>query len=692
MKQYLADKIKNIALAGHGGSGKTSLAEALLFKAGELDRLGSTESGTTALDFDPEETRRKVSISAAVYPFERGGTKINLIDTPGLFDFAGGMYEGVRAAESVIITLSGRSGVEVGAKKAYKLAHKLGKAHMFFVSRLDAEHADFYKVFEELKSVFGTTVCPLVVPVMEGEKPVCYVDLVEHKAYKYDGKGNSTEIPVPDSAADLVEELVTTLSEAVAETNDDLMEKFFSGEPFTHDEIVEGIQAGMKAGSINPILSGSATTLDGIDLLLDCIAKYLPSAADRAGETALDAKGEPVTIECVSDAPLAAYVFKTIADPFVGKLSFVKVVAGKLSADFAPTNSRTEGAERPGKIIFLKGKKQEETAALTAGDIGAITKLSETKTGDSLYDPKRPVSFMAIEFPKPTLSMAISVKNKGDEGKVAQGMVRLIEEDPTATFANNAETRQQLLSGLGEQHIDVLVSKLKTKFGVEVDLITPRVPYRETIRKKVEVQGRHKKQSGGAGQFGDVWIRFEPHEGEGLVFETAVVGGSVPKNFFPAVEKGLQESVRVGTIAGYPVVGLKATLYDGSYHAVDSNEMAFKIAATVAYKAGLEKASPILLEPIGNLKVIVPDTYTGDIMGDLNKRRGRVLGMHPTDDGLQEIEGEVPMSEMHDFTTILRSMTQGQGSYELTFERYDPLPQMLEAAVIEDAKVMNEKK
>ena len=692
MKQYLAEKIKNIALAGHGGSGKTSLAEALLFKAGELDRLGTTESGTTALDYDPEETRRKVSISTSVYPFEHGGVKVNLIDTPGLFDFAGGLYEGTRAAESVIITLSGRSGVEVGAKKAYRLAHKLGKAHMFFISRLDAEHADFYKVFEELKENFGTSICPIVVPIMDGEKIDCYVDLVDVKAYKYDGKGNRTETPIPGHAADLIDELIATLSEAVAETSDELMEKFFSGETFTYDEIVAGIHTGLQAGTINPVLSGSATTLEGIDFLLEAIVKYLPSAADRAGETALDAKGEPVKIDCAADAPLAAYVFKTVADPFVGKLSYVKVVSGKLSSDFAPMNSRTEEAERPGKIIFLKGKKQEETAALTAGDIGALTKLSNTKTGDSLYDPKRPVRFTSIDFPKPTLSMAVVVKNKGDEGKVAQGIARLIEEDPTATFVNNAETRQQILSGFGEQHLDVLVSKLKAKFGVEVDLVAPRVPYRESIRKKVEVQGRHKKQSGGAGQFGDVWIRFEPHDGEELIFEPAVVGGSVPKNFFPAVEKGLQDSVRVGTIAGYPVVGLKATLYDGSYHAVDSNEMAFKLAAALAYKAGLEKASPMLLEPIGNLKVTVPDAYTGDIMSDFTKRRGRVLGMHPTEDGLQEIEGEVAMSEMHDFTTTLRSMTQGQGSFELTFARYDPLPQMLEAAVIEDAKLMNEKK
>ena len=689
MRQYLAGKIRNVALAGHGGSGKTSLAEALLFKAGELDRLGGTEAGTTAMDFDPEEIRRKISISTAIYPFAWGSVKINLIDTPGLFDFAGGLCEGIRAAESVIISVSGRAGVEVGAHKAYKQALKMGKARMFFVGRLDAEHCDFYKVLEELKAAFGPTVCPLVVPVMDGDKVDCYVNLVENKAYKYDQKGEPSEVPMPDVGHRL-EGLITAVSEAVAETDEALFEKYFSGESFSRDEIISGIHNGVKAGSITPVLCGSATTLEGIDMLLDSIVDHLPSAWEAGGETAYDNKDELVEIACTDEAPLAAYVFKTVADPFVGKLSYVKVVSGKLSVDFAPINSRTGEPDRPGKIIYVKGKKQEETSFITAGDIGAITKLTDTKTGDSLCDPKKVVRFEQIDFPNPTLSMAVKVKTKGEEGKAAQGLFRLIEEDPTVTFEHNAETRQQLLSGLGEQHIDVVVSKLKAKFGVDVDLIQPRVPYRETIRKKVKVQGRHKKQSGGHGQFGDVWIEFEPYDGQELLFETNVFGGSVPKNYFPAVEKGLQDSVGRGTIAGYPVVGLKATLVDGSYHPVDSSEMAFKTAASVAYKTGVALAGPLLLEPIGHLTVTVPDAFTGDIMGDLNKRRGRVLGMNPTDDGLQEIEGEAPMSEMHDFTTALRSITQGQGTYELSFERYDPLPQMLEAAVIADAKRMNE--
>lgn len=683
MRQYLAGKIRNIALAGHGGSGKTSLAEALLFKVGEIDRLNNN-----TFDYDPEELKRKVTISTSMYPFAWGSVKINLLDTPGLFDFAGGMCEGIRAAESVIITVSGKSGVAVGTQKAYKTSLDMNKARMFFVTKLDAENADFYKVLEDLKGNFGPSVCPLVVPFMNDSTVECYINLVENKAYSYNDKGEPHEVPMPDFGHRL-EGLTSAISEAVAETDEALFEKYFSGEAFTRDEIIAGIHNGVKTGSITPVLCGSGNTLAGIDMLLDSIVDHLPSAWESASEPAENADGESVEIECTDEAPLAAYVFRTVADPFVGKLSYIKVVAGKLSSEFAPLNVRTGQTERLGKIIYVKGKNQEETSFLTAGDIGAVTKLGETITGDSLCDPSRAVSFAKAQYPKPTLQMAIQVKKRGDEGKVAQGMQRLIEEDPTIAFEQNPETRQQLISGLGEQHLDVVVSRLKTKFQVEIDLVKPRVPYRETIRKKVKEQGRHKKQSGGHGQFGDVWIEFEPCESDGLVFETNVFGGSVPKNFFPAVEKGLQDAVKHGTIAGYPVVGLKAILVDGSYHPVDSSEMAFKMAASIAYKSGMAKASPVLLEPIGNLKVLVPDTYTGDIMGELNKRRGRVLGMNPSGD-LQEIEGEVPMSEMHDFTTYLRSLTAGRGSYTYNFERYEQLPATLEDAVKEEAKKMME--
>ena len=685
MKQYLAARIRNIALTGHSDSGKTSLAEALLFKAGASDRLGKTSEGNTICDFDPEEIKRKVSVCTAVAPFAWGSTKINLIDTPGLFDFAGEAAQGVRAAESLLIAVSGKSGVDVGTEKAYKMAKDLSKATLFFVSKLDVEHSDFYKVFEELKSTFGPSVCPIVVPYVEDQQVKCYINLIDMKAYTYDDKGEAHEVDMPDFGHRL-DGLTAAVSEAVAETDESLFEKYFSGEKFTRDEIIRGVHTGVTNSSISPVLCGCSTNLQGIDMLLDCIVDLLPSPWEKGAEVAVDAEGEPVEVPCTDEAPLAAYVFKTIADPFVGKLSYVKVISGKLAADSAPINSRTGQPERLGKIIYIRGKKQEDTAYITAGDIGAVTKLAATETGDALCDPKKVLSFDPIHFPHPCLTMAIKAEAKGDEAKIASALQRLMEEDPTLAYENNAETHQQLISGLGEQHLDVLVSKLKNKFGVSVSLEVPRVAYRETIRKKVKVQGKHKKQSGGHGQFGDVWVEFEPTVGDDLVFEEKVFGGAVPKSFFPAVEKGLQDCVKHGVLAGYPVVGLKATLVDGSYHPVDSSEMSFKMAASLAYKAGMPQASPVLLEPIGNLKVYVPDSNTGDIIGDLNKRRGRVLGMNPANDGLQEIEADVPMSEMSDFATAIRSMTQGRGYFTLEFARYEQLPSNLEAKVIEEAK------
>ncbi len=685
MKQYLAARIRNIALTGHSDSGKTSLAEALLFKAGASDRLGKTSEGNTICDFDPEEIKRKVSVCTAVAPFAWGSTKINLIDTPGLFDFAGEAAQGVRAAESLLIAVSGKSGVDVGTEKAYKMAKDLSKATLFFVSKLDVEHSDFYKVLEELKSTFGPSVCPIVVPYVENQQVKCYINLIDMKAYTYDDKGEAHEVDMPDFGHRL-DGLTAAVSEAVAETDESLFEKYFSGEKFTRDEIIRGVHTGVTNGSISPVLCGCSTNLQGIDMLLDCIVDLLPAPWEKGAEVAVDAEGEPVEVPCTDEAPLAAYVFKTIADPFVGKLSYVKVISGKLAADSAPINSRTGQPERLGKIIYIRGKKQEDTAYITAGDIGAVTKLAATETGDALCDPKKVLSFDPIHFPHPCLTMAIKAEAKGDEAKIASALQRLMEEDPTLAYENNAETHQQLISGLGEQHLDVLVSKLKNKFGVSVSLEVPRVAYRETIRKKVKVQGKHKKQSGGHGQFGDVWVEFEPTVGDDLVFEEKVFGGAVPKSFFPAVEKGLQDCVKHGVLAGYPVVGLKATLVDGSYHPVDSSEMSFKMAASLAYKAGMPQASPVLLEPIGNLKVYVPDSNTGDIIGDLNKRRGRVLGMNPANDGLQEIEADVPMSEMSDFATAIRSMTQGRGYFTLEFARYEQLPSNLEAKVIEEAK------
>ncbi len=691
MKQYMADKIRNVAIAGHSGAGKTSLAEAMLFRAGATDRLGKTADGNTVCDYDPEEIKRKVTVASTVAPLEWKDTKINLIDTPGLFDFAAGMREGIRAAASVLIVVSGKSGVNVGTEKAYSMATEMGKCKIFFINKMDQENADFYKVIAQMKEVFGNNICPMVIPYVENHKVVCYINLVTDTVFAYAADGSRKEMDaVPDGAAKVVEEMKNGLYEAIAETSEELMDKFFAGEPFTSEEIERGLLRGVKDSTIAPVFCGSALTTEAIHPLLNAMVSILPSAQDNSGEPATDKDGNEVFIKCAMDEPMSAYVFKTVADPFVGKLSFVKVVSGTLTAGSAPINSRTGNPERLGKLLCVKGKKQEEVEGIVAGDIGAITKLAEAVTSDSLCDPKRVVSFRTTKFPKPCLSMAVKVKNKGDEGKIAQSIIRLMEEDPAISFENNVETRQQVISGLGEQHLDVIVSKLKSKFGIDIGLEKPRVAYRETIRKKVKVQGRHKKQSGGHGQFGDVWIEFEPCDSDGLVFEEKVFGGSVPKNFFPAVEKGLQDSVKHGVVAGYPVVGLKAILVDGSYHPVDSSEMAFKMAASVAYKAGLPMANPVILEPIGNLKVYVPDANTGDIIGELNKRRGRVMGMNPTDDKRQEIEAEVPMSEMYDFATILRSMSQGRGSFTLTFERYEQLPKEKEASVIEDAKAMRE--
>ena len=688
MKLYNAKDILNIAIAGHSGAGKTSIAEAMLYLSGATDRFGKVGEGNTVCDYDPEEIRRKTTVSAAVAPLEWRNHKINLLDAPGLFDFEGAMCEAVRAADSVLIAVSGKDGVNVGTEKAVAAADSRGLAKIFFVNGLCDESARFYRVFEDLKASFGPSVCPVVVPYIEDGKANIYINILEYKAYDY-SNGKPVEVAMPPMG-DRLEGLRTAIYEAVAETSDEMFEKYFSGEQFTRDEIIRGVHTGVTNGSISPVLCGCSSNLQGIDMLLDCIVDLLPSPWEKGGEVAVDAEGEPVEIDCTDEAPLAAYVFKTVADPFVGKLSYVKVISGKLSSDAPVVNARTGQQEKLGKIIYVIGKKQEDTAYITAGDIGAVTKLTATQTGDTLCDPKKVVSFDPINFPRPCLSMAIKPQAKGDEAKVASSLQRLIEEDPTIAYENNAETHQQVITGLGEQHLDVLVSKLKNKFGVSVSLEVPRVPYRETIRKKVKVQGKHKKQSGGHGQFGDVWIEFEPTVGDDLVFEEKVFGGAVPKSFFPAVEKGLQDCVKHGVLAGYPVVGLKATLVDGSYHPVDSSEMSFKMAASLAYKAGMPQASPVLLEPIGNLKVYVPDSNTGDIIGDLNKRRGRVLGMNPSTDGLQEIEADVPMSEMADFATAIRSLTQGRGYFTFDFARYEQLPSNLEAKVIEDAKKFSE--
>ena len=588
------------------------------------------------------------------------------------------MCEGIAASECVLIVLGAGHKYDVGAEKAFKAAKKRGK--MFAVTRCDKEHADFYKTFDEIKAVHGGAVCPVIVPYIVNGQVKAYVNLAARKGYEYhDGK--AVEIPMPED--DKISEMLDILTEAVATASDELMEKFFAGEEFTRKEIITALNEGVNSSSVYPVYACSGYTTEGVDLLLDELAYSAPDAASYAGGKDVD---------CDENGPLAALCFKTVADPFVGKMSYFKVDSGKITPETPVYNARTGETERMGKIITIRGNKSEDCKCIPAGDIGVVTKLNCVKTGDTICSQSNVIELSGVNFPKPCLSMAVKACKKGDEEKVVSGINRLLEEDPTIKFEMNHETKEQILSGLGEQHLDIIVSKLKSKFGIDVELTPPRVAYREAIRKSVKVQGRHKKQSGGHGQFGDVWIRFEPTDGEDLIFESEVVGGSVPKNYFPAVEKGLRECMKKGVMAGYPMVGLKAVLYDGSYHPVDSSEMAFKTAASLAFKAGIPQASPAILEPIGTLKALMPEAYLGDIMGDVTKRRGRVLGMGPSeeDHNLQELVAEVPMAEMANFATVLRSVTAGRGSFTFDFTRYEDAPAPVAEKVIAESKLLEE--
>ena len=681
MKQVPASHIKNIAILGHGGAGKTTLTDAMLAAAGTIDRIGKVAEGGCVTDFDPEEKKRGASISTAVAPLFFQDYKLNLIDAPGLFDFAGGVREALAAADAVLIALSGKSGLTVGAELGYAEARRLGKGCAFFIGKLDSSHANFRKVLSAVTGKYGAAACPVVVPYMDGEQVGCYVDLVAYKAYTYDGlKGTETTVPDDEN----IQNLRAVMLEAIASADEALMEKYFDGQEFTEEEIYAGLAEGMAAGDICPVFCGVNQTGAAVELTLRILSRIAPAADARPALCEKD--GEPAELPCDVDGPLAALVFKTIADPFVGKLSYFKVASGKLKGDCKAVNARTGAELRIGKVMWINGGKQEDADFIGAGDIGAVSKVGDLLTGDTICAPGSVYKLEPPVFPAPSLSMAVRPKSKGDDEKMAAGFFRLMEEDPTLRFQPNQETHEQILSGLGEQHLDVAVSKLKNKFGVDVTLDIPKVAYRETIRKKVKVQGRHKKQSGGHGQFGDVWIEFEPCDSDDLVFEEKVFGGAVPKNFFPAVEKGLRDSVQKGVLAGYPMVGLKATLVDGSYHPVDSSEMSFKTAAALAYKAGIPDASPVLLEPIGTLKVLIPDDNMGDVIGDINKRRGRVLGMNPAEDRMQEIVAEVPMAETGDFSTAMRSITQGRASFSLEFARYEEAPPMVAQKVIAAAK------
>lgn len=682
MENYSADKIRNITLLGHAGSGKTALAEAMLYCTKAIDRLGRAGDGNTTMDFDPEEIRRKISINATVASCEYKGSKINIIDTPGDFDFLGEEMSGIRIADSGIVMISAKGGTSVGSEKAIRLLKKRDVPFLFFINRMDEPNADFEGVVSRMQERYGPSVIPLSLPMMSGGEMTGIVDVMNKKAFSIDAKtGALSEIPLPEEYIDRIEELQNSVNEVVAEADDKLMEKFFAGEAFTEDEFRHGVHAGFRDGKLHPIYCGSAYKNWGVDFLLNCISKDTPPAGKKPAIMGTLPDGSEQEVKCSVDEPLAAFVFKTIADPFVGRISIFKVNAGVIKNNMTVYNASKDKEERIGGLFYLVGKKQIPTESVSAGDIGATAKLVYTTTNDTLCDRKRVIEMPKISFPAPCLSMSVKPLKKGDEDKIISGLVKLQDEDPCFTVETNPETKEMVISGVGEQQIKVLASKLKAKYNVDAALAEPRVPYREAIRKKVKVQGKHKKQSGGHGQYGDVWIEFEPIESEDLVFEEKVFGGSVPKNFFPAVEKGLQESVKKGILAGYPVVNMKATLVDGSYHDVDSSEMAFKIAASLAFKAGMELANPVLLEPISKVSVHIPEDKQGDIMGDMNKRRGRIMGIDSDEDG-SVVESEVPTAEMGSYATDLKSMTQGRGWFTMKHVRYEAAPPEVAEKVI----------
>ena len=688
---YSVQNIRNVCLLGHSGSGKTALAESLLYMTGAIDRMGRCADGNTVCDYDPEEIKRQISLSTAIAPLEYKGCRINILDTPGAFDFAGEVMEALRAADAAIIVCSAKDGISVGLEKAWKYCEERNMPRFLYISKVDEENSDYNATFDALRERFGKKVAPVVVPIWDENKKVTgIIDVLNKRAFEMQNQ-KRVEIDIPADKMSVVTEFNDALKESVAETSEEFMDKFFGGEDFTYAEMIQGLRQGVRELSLFPVVCGSAINCLGSLMLMDDIVELLPNPAEGNYHKATKADGETEEFVVSPGGVPTAYVFKTISDQY-GKYSFVKILSGTITADMPMTNARTGNVEKLGRLYTIRGKKTTEVKELVCGDIGAIAKMDKVKTGDTLCDARKVVSLKQIPFAEPCYSVAIVPKVRGQEDKIAQGLNRLNEEDPSFSVTNNAETHQMVLSCAGDMQVDVLVSKLKSRFNVEAEIQPMRVPYREKIRKTVQKQGRHKKQTGGSGQFGDVWIRFEPNpDSEEMEFAEEVFGGSVPKNFFPAVEKGLREACAHGPLAGYPVVNLKAVLYDGSYHPVDSSEIAFKTAAQLAYKAALPEANPVLLEPVGELKVTVPDSYMGDVIGDLNKRRGRVMGMDPTGDGDQVITAEVPMAEMGSYAIDLRAMTQSRGSFTFHFVRYEDCPPAAQEKAIAEAKALAEK-
>ena len=685
MNVYTTDKIRNVVLLGHGGAGKTSLVEAMAYLSGITNRMGKISDGNTISDYDKEETKRLFSINTSVVPIIWDDVKINILDTPGYFDFVGEVEEAVSAADAAIIVVSGKNGIEVGTKKAWEICEKYKLPRMVFVTDMDIDNASYRQVVTDLQELYGKKIAPFHLPIRENEEFVGYVNVLQQRAKRWTADGNVEKTEVPEYSKENLGICREALMEGVAETSEEFMDRYFNGEEFSEDEIRQALRVNVAEGSIVPVLMGSNILARGMYTLMVDIVKYLPSPEKREC-TGINAKTNEVYPANYDFAkPKSAYVFKTIVDPFIGKYSLIKVNSGVLKADDVLYNQHKDVEEKIGKLYVLRGNKPEEVTELHAGDIGALAKLSKVTTTDTLSTKANPVLYIRTQISTPYTCMRYKAKNKGDEDKISQTLQKLMQEDLTLKNVNDSENGQTLLYGMGDLHLEVTASKLLEKYKVEIELTKPKVAFRETIRKKADVEYKYKKQSGGHGQYGHVKMTFEP-SGDletPYVFEQTVVGGAVPKNYYPAVEKGLAEAVLKGPMAAYPVVGVKAVLYDGSYHPVDSSEMAFKTAAIQAFKKGFMEASPVLLEPISSLKVIVPDKYTGDVMGDLNKRRGRVLGMNPIDGGKQEILADVPTMELYGYTTSLRAITGGSGDYSYEFARYEQAPSDIQEKEIE---------
>lgn len=692
MNVFTTDKIRNVVLLGHGGCGKTSLAEAMAYLAGLTNRMGTVDDGNTISDYDKEETKRHFSIHTSLIPIPWGDVKINLLDTPGYFDFVGEVEEAVSAADAAIIVVSGKAGIETGTKRAWNLCEKYKLPRMIFVTDMDIDNASYRQVVEDLQALYGKKIAPFHLPIRENTQFVGYVNVVQQKAKRWNDKGSVDKFEVPDYSKENLGICREALLEAVAETSEDFMERYFNGEEFSEDEIRQALRVNVIDGSVVPVLMGSNILARGMYTLMADIVKYFPSP-DRRECAGINTKTNEVYQADYDFAkPKSAYIFKTIVDPYIGKYSLIKVNSGVLKTDDLLYNYHRDCDEKIGRLYVLRGNKTEEVSELHAGDIGALAKLTKSLTTDTLSTRNNPVAYLRTNISKPYVSMRYKAKNKGDEDKISQALQKLLAEDLTLQSVNDSENHQTLLYGMGEQHLEIVASMLLEKYKVAIELMRPKVAFRETIRKKSDVEYKYKKQSGGHGQYGHVKMTFEPSGDldQPYEFDQCVVGGAVPKNFFPAVEKGIAEAVKSGPLAAYPVIGVKATLYDGSYHPVDSSEMAFKVAAAQAFKKGFMEASPVLLEPIATLTVVAPDEYTGDIMGDLNKRRGRVMNRN-AENGYQEITADIPYLELYGYNTQLRSITSGSGTFSYAFARYEQAPDDVAAKQIEEraSKLVN---